>query len=108
VRVSSPLIETLTFYWLGKVAFWDALFYVTAQFVGDCRIEMPPDCFPHGVEMIPTTVNPTADPISARRPMALGTNWRTGEAECCNNVANAQIENMYRPSSHASIKYCCQ
>ena len=25
---------TLTFYWLGRVAFWDALFYVAAQFVG--------------------------------------------------------------------------
>lgn len=25
---------TLTFYWLGKLAFWDALFYVVAQFIG--------------------------------------------------------------------------
>jgi aquaporin Z len=25
---------TLAFYWLGKLAFWDALFYVVAQFIG--------------------------------------------------------------------------
>lgn len=25
---------TLTFYWLGKLTFWDALFYVLAQFIG--------------------------------------------------------------------------
>ena len=25
---------TMTFYWLGKLKFWDALFYVAAHFIG--------------------------------------------------------------------------
>lgn len=53
-------------------------------------------------------VAPRANPTSARREMASITACRTGEAGCCNRVANAQTDNIYKLSSLATIRYSGQ
>src|SRR4030095_8935804 len=57
---------------------------------------------------IATTVAPMPNPITARRKKLLAITCRTGEAGCCNKVAIAHVENMYKPSSPASIRYSGQ
>src|SRR5580698_4299651 len=68
----------------------------------------PPDCLPHGLMMSAVTVAPMANPISARRTTLLTKKCLTGEAGCCSNVVNEQVQNMKRLISPASIRYSGQ
>src|SRR5262249_25627883 len=71
-------------------------------------LKWPPDCCPQGDRIIARTVVPMAKPIRARSKKSAWTTCRTGDAGCCSNVANRQVENMYTASSPASIKYSGQ
>lgn len=71
-------------------------------------IEVASGLFAHGVMTIAITIAPIANPISARRKTSSTIKCRTGEAGCCNKVANAHAKNMYKASSPASIRYSGQ